>query len=215
MTTFLLFGYFGCPTKSGFHALQANTQAKHEIIQCGETFALSTTGLSRPPWCHWSSFSAVLWNPVSLMVSRVIWASFRGFWLPFSEYLRRQKCKAFLFPNPSLFPQCLLGVSGYSCLLMPIGTLCNSHQLQNPFSVLLTPATHISWSTKKSANFVGFFLLSFLKLWDSEFQFCLYNMKKFTSFFQWKLWFSHSITANEKGHSKQLWDEVHDKWGGS
>lgn len=133
MTTFLLFGYYGCPTKSGFHALQANTQAKHEIIQCGETFALSTTGLSRPPWCHWSSFSAVLWNPASLVVSRVIWASFRGFWLPFSEYLRRRKCKAFLFPNPPLFPQCLLGVSGYSCLLMPIGTLC---------AILISSRTH-------------------------------------------------------------------------
>lgn len=32
---FLLFGYLSCPSKSGLHALQTKTQAKHEIIHSG------------------------------------------------------------------------------------------------------------------------------------------------------------------------------------
>lgn len=152
MTTFfLLFGYFSCPTKSGLHALQANTHVKHEIIQCGKAFVWSTTGLSCPPWCYWSSFSAVLWNPASLLVSRVIWASFRGVSLPFSEYLRRGKCKAALsflaLPSVSSVPPWC------QWLLVPPraywNTLCRSHQLQKPFSIMLTPVTHIPWPIKK------------------------------------------------------------------
>lgn len=147
-TFFLLFGYFSCPTKLGLHVLQVNTQAKHEIIQCGEVFAWSTTGLSCPPWCCWSSFSAVIWNPASLVISRVIWASFRGFSLPCSEYFWRGKYKAafsFLPSVSSLSPWC-------QWLLVPPhaywSTPCKSHQLQKPFTVLLTPATHISWPIK-------------------------------------------------------------------
>lgn len=118
-----------------------------------------------------------------------------------------------------LCPHSLLGVSGYSCLLMPIGALHASPISSRSHSQYCwhQPLIYHDLSNKKW-KFCWLFhwaLFTFLKLWKSDFQFCLYGMKKFTSFFQWKLWFSHSITAREKEHSKQLWDEVHDKWGGS
>lgn len=69
----------------------------------------------------------------------------------------------FLFPRALLFLQPLLGVSGYSYLLLPVETLFNSCHLQELISVLLTqPLTHHDLSNPTLAYFIFFFFFCFL-----------------------------------------------------
>lgn len=130
-----------------------------------EAFAWSTAGLSCPSWCYWSSFPAVLWNPPSLVVSRVIWASFRGFSLPSSEYFRREKCKAaFSFLALPSVSQSLLGISGYSCLLMAVGTLCAGSIISRTIlSIADTSHSHVMTYQKKAQILLGFLTSCFFE----------------------------------------------------
>lgn len=101
----------------------------------------------------------------------------------FREFLEQEKVKllSLSWPFP-LFPQSLLDVSGYSCLL-PIGTLCAGPISSRSHSQYCwhQPLTYHDLSKKKKKcrfHWFFFLLFAFLKLWESDFPFCFYSMQK-------------------------------------
>lgn len=120
------------------------------------------------------------------------------------------------YPSHCFLSLSLLSVAtrASSCLL--------EHSLQIPsapeaiLSTADTSHSHIMIYQKKKCRFRWVFSFCFFETLGVRFSilFFQYEKKSLLSFKE-NFWFWHSITTSEKGHNKQHWDEVHDKWGGS